>query len=174
MRDRQQLLTTLAEQRRELERRYRAFSDDVVEQPCTQSEAEDGGRWTPKDHLAHLLRVERAFLDLARRAASGDTTARALGPAGTSREDVIARVHRDNERHVQTLRERSVEALLGELAAAREDTLAFVDTISDDQLDLPIPGAPWGDGTIGGVLATNAGHELQHLAWVDEGLTATR
>ncbi len=29
------------------------------------------------------------------------------------------------------------------------------------------------DGTIGGVLLTNAHHERQHLAWVDEGLAAT-
>lgn len=173
MRDRQQIVTTLAEQRRELERRYRAFPDDVVEQPCTESEAESGGRWTPKDHLAHLLRVEVAFLALARRAAGGDTTTPALGQAGASREDVLARVHRDNERHVESLRDRSVEDLLGELAAAREETLAFIDTVGDDQLDLPIPGAPWGDGTIGGVLAANAGHELQHLAWVDDGLSAT-
>lgn len=173
MRDRRQILDTLAEQRRELDRRYRSFPDDVVERPCTDSEADVDGRWTPKDHLAHLLRVEVAFLAMARRVVDGDTTSRALGPEGTSREDVLARVHLDNERHVESLRDRSVEDLLGELATVREQTLTFVDGIDDDQLDLVIPGAPWADGTIGGVLAANAGHELQHLSWVDEGLAAT-
>ena len=172
MRDREQIFATLAEQRRELDRRYRSFAEDVVGRPCTESEAADGGRWTPKDHLAHLLRVEAAFLAMARRVVDGDTTTQALGPPGTSRDDVLARVHRDNERHVASLRDRSVDDLLGELDAARQETLAFLDGLSDDQLDLPIPGAPWADGTIGGVLAANAGHELQHLAWVDEGLSA--
>lgn len=171
MRDRQQLLTTLADQRRELDRRYRAFPDDVVERPCTDSESEAGARWTPKDHLAHLLRIEQAFLAMAQRTAGGETAPIRLG--GTTREEVLARVHRDNEQHVAALRERSVAELLEALDAARTETLSFIETLDDDQLDLSIAGAPWGDGTIGGVLMANAGHEVQHLAWVEEGLAAT-
>jgi hypothetical protein len=171
MRDRSAILDTLERQRAELAGRYRAFSDDVVVQPCTESETEGGGRWTPKDHLAHLLRVEEAFLAMAKRTVQGEVSAPVLGDG--DRSSVLARVHRDNERHVAGLRERTVEDLLAELDAARAETLAFLATIDDEQLDLPIPGAPWADGTIGGVLMTNAHHERQHLAWVDEGLAAT-
>lgn len=170
MRDRQTILDTLARQRVELDRRYRALPSEVAAQPCTESESEPGERWTPKDHLAHLLRVETAFLAMARRTVEGGT-APVLGSG--DRSEVLARVHRDNERHVASLRGRSVEDLLADLDASRAETLAFLDTIDDDQLDLPIPGAPWADGTVGGVLMTNAHHELQHLAWVDEGLAAS-
>lgn len=174
MRDRQQLLTTLADQRTELRRRYTAFPDDVVSQPCTPSEAEGDSRWTPKDHLAHLVRVEEAFLGMARRTAAGETAPIRLGTsAGASREEILARVHKDNEEHVAALRDRSVPDLLDALDAARAETLAFIETIDDDQLDATIVGAPWGDGTIGGVLMANAGHEGQHLGWVDEGLAST-
>ncbi len=173
MRDRQKILDTLSEQRAELHRRYRAFPDDVVSQPCTDSEADGDDRWTPKDHLAHLLRVEEAFLGMAKRTADGETAPIRLGGEGATREDILARVHRDNEAHVAANRDTSVDDLLDELDAARAETLAFVETLDDDQLDLTIVGAPWGDGTIGGVLMANAGHEVQHLAWVDEGLAAT-
>lgn len=171
MRDRRQILDALSDQHRELERRYRSFPADVVEQPCTHSESEGDGRWTPKDHLAHLLRIEEAFLAMARRTAEGETRPIRLG--GTSREEVLARVHRDNEEHVTALRDRGVDDLLDVLRTARAETLVFLEALDDDQLDLPIVGAPWGDGTIGGVLMANAGHERQHLAWVDEGLAAT-
>lgn len=171
MRDRSQLLDTLADQRDELRRRYTAFADDVLVRPCTDSESSEEARWTPKDHLAHLLRVEKAFLAMAMRTASGETAPIRMG--GTTREEVLARVHRDNEEHIATLSDRNVDELLEVLDAARSETLAFIETLTDDQLDLPITGAPWGDGTIGGVLMANAGHERQHLAWVDEGLAAT-
>lgn len=171
MRDRSTILATLERQRAELASRYRAFSDDVVVQPCTESETEGGGRWTPKDHLAHLLRVEEAFLAMAKRTVEGGASTSVLGDG--DRSSVLARVHRDNERHVAGFRERTVDELLDELDAARAETLAFLATIEDEQLDLPIPGAPWADGTIGGVLMTNAHHERQHLAWVDEGLATS-
>jgi hypothetical protein len=171
MRDRATILQTLERQRAELASRYRAFADDVVVQPCTASETEGGERWTPKDHLAHLLRVERAFLAMARATAQGGELPSVLGDG--DRQSVLARVHRDNERHVAGLRERSVEELLAELDAARAETLSFLASIDDEQLDLVIPGAPWSDGTIGGVLLTNAHHEHQHLSWVDEGLAAS-
>ena len=171
MRDRRLILDTLADQRRELERRYRGFPDDVVDQPCTDSESDHDQRWTPKDHLAHLLRVEEAFLAMARRSAAGETRPIRLG--GTTREESLARVHRDNEDHVADHRERTVPELLDLLTTARAETLAFVESLDDDQLEVPINGAPWGDGTIGGVLMANAGHESQHLEWVDEGLAAT-
>jgi predicted DNA-binding ribbon-helix-helix protein len=168
MRDKETILRTLAEQRAELERRYRAMPADVLASACTDSEAEGGERWTPKDHLAHLLRIEEAFLAAARRTMLDE--AHPIRFSGTTREEILAGVHRDNEEHVAALRDLDVEHLLAKLEAARQNTLNFISTLDEDALDKKIPGAPWNDGTIGGVLMTNAHHELQHLAWVDEGL----
>lgn len=170
MLDRSTIVSTLANQRADLEARYRAFPDDIVSVACTQSEDPDGAPWSPKDHLAHLLRVERAFLTMAQSTVGGD--AAPVKIKGATMEEKIKQVHRDNERHLVDFTERSVDNVLDELATARTATLDFIAGLSDDQLQLPIPGAPWGDGTIGGVLAANAGHEHQHLAWVDEGLEA--
>ena len=101
-----------------------------------------------------------------------DGAASPLRFSGSSREEAIAGVHRDNERHVASLRDRSLDELLTDLDQARKATLAFLTDTTDDQLGTPIPGAPWGDGTIGGVLLTNAYHERGHVAWVDDGLSA--
>lgn len=172
MRDRSKILETLAAERTELEAHYRAMAPDALVTPCTDSEHPDGDRWTPKDHLAHLLRVEHTFLALAERTIQGD--AAPLRFAGKTREEAIAGVHRDNEAHIAAYRSVALEALLQEHTQARAATLAFIATLTDEQLDTPIPGAPWSDGTIGGVLAANAGHERQHTIWADEGLAAAR
>jgi hypothetical protein len=168
MRDKQQILSILAEQRAHLEARYREMSPEVLRTPCTDSADPEGERWTPKDHLAHLIRIEEAFLMAARRTLLDE--ARPIRFSGTTREEIIAGVHRDNEAQVAELRDLDVDHLLTKLEAARASTLGFIADLDEDQLDTKIPGAPWNDGTIGGVLLTNAHHEAQHLAWVDEGL----
>jgi hypothetical protein len=53
---------------------------------------------------------------------------------------------------------------------ARGETLALLADLSDGQLVEKLPGAPWADGTIGGVLATNADHGRMHWHWVKEGM----
>ncbi len=171
MADRTKILSTLAAERAELELRYRGFDPEVVGRPCTESESENGEPWTPKDHLAHLLRIEEAFLQIAERTVGGHE--KPLDFGATEPDDVIKKVHDDNESHVRGLAERSVDELLDRLAVARSATLAFIDTLDDEQLTQTIPGAPWGDGSIGGVLMANAGHEKMHLHWVDEGLADT-
>ncbi len=168
--DRAQLLSELATQREKLELHVRALTADELDRACTASEDPGGADWTPRDHLAHLLRIEKAFLGMARLTLAGDE--RPIKISGATFEERLASVHRDNEAHVRKLADLSVDQLLQEHSAARADTLAFIASISDDDLTTPIPGAPWGDGTIAGVLHANSGHERQHLAWVDEGLAA--
>jgi hypothetical protein len=117
------------------------------------------------------LRIEEAFLTMAKRTVEGHE--KPLDFGATEPADVIKRVHDDNETHVRSLADQSVDDLLDQLASARADTLAFIETLDDDQLTQRIPGAPWGDGSIGGVLMANAGHEKMHLHWVDEGLATS-
>jgi len=165
------ILNTLAQEREKLLARYRAFTPQELEENCTKSEAPDGSPWRPKDHLAHLTLIERSFLGIARRTLKGSDDPVGFSRTGAkNREEVLAWIHLNNQAYVDAHRNDSLETLLDDLNNARNDTLTLVKQMTDEQLTTPIPGAPWGDGTIGGVLMTNAHHETMHLAWVDEGL----
>ena len=84
--------------------------------------------------------------------------------------EIMARVHRGNQDNVEEHRHDDLDTLFADLDAARADTLALLDELTDEQLAAPLPGAPWNDGSIGGVLITNAHHAIQHWQWVEEGL----
>jgi hypothetical protein len=168
MPDRAAILGKLTKERDALVARYRAFSDEDLTRPCTNSEVDGEEPWSAKDHLAHLAMIERAFQGMIRRSVGGESNP--VGFGGGSRDEIIARVHRNNQDNVEAHRADSLDALLADLDAARNDSVALLGELSDEQLASPLPGAPWADGTIGGVLITNAYHEIQHLAWVDEGL----
>jgi hypothetical protein len=55
--------------------------------------------------------------------------------------------------------------LVGELEMIYEQDWM---SLSDEQLEETLPGAPWADGTIGGVLSANAGHGRMHWGWAKE------
>ena len=54
----------------------------------------------------------------------------------------------------------------------RCDTLALLAELTDEQLASKIPGAPWSDGTVGGVLSVHTGHHRMHRHWAEEGSPA--
>ena len=148
---------------------YRAMNADELVRPCTESEAEDGEMWSPKDHLAHLVMIERSFAAMVRRGIAGDE--RPVGLGGGGRDQVYARVHNTNEQYVREHKDDDLETLIADLQAARADTLQLLSELTDEQLATPLKGAPWADGTIGGVLITNGYHQVQHTNWVNEGLS---
>lgn len=170
---RAEIIDLLATEREKLLARYGSFSEAELNAACTESEA-GGEPWRPKDHLAHLAMIERAFQGMTRRTLDGASDPVGLRPEGadSSKEAVMARVHRMNEDNVDSHRHDSLDVLLADLASCRGDTLAMIAELSDEHLQVKIPGAPWGDGTIAGVLQTAALHDRQHTAWVDEGLAA--
>lgn len=165
------IFQTLAQAHEELLAYYRALTPEELEHICTASEAPGGEPWRPKDHLAHLTLIEKAFQGMVRRTLKGSPDPVGFSRTGaTNREEILVWIHRNNQAYVNAHRDDSLETLLTDLANARQETLALLDQLSDEQLSLPLPGAPWGDGTIGGVLMTNAHHEQQHLAWMQQGL----
>ena len=172
MPDRAEIVAKLAKERDNLITRFRELSADDLTCPCTESEVEGAGAWCAKDHLAHLAFIERAFQGMIRRTIAGESYPIRLG--GGSREEIIGRVHKGNQDNVEAHRNDDLDTLLKDLDAARTETLTLLDELSDDQLASALPGAPWNDGTIGGVLITNAHHEMQHLAWVTDGLKRRR
>src|SRR4029079_16613274 len=145
------------------EEHYRALAPDDLSRACTQSEAADGAPWSAKDHVAHLAMIERGFQGMIRRHLEGAKNP--VGFGGGSRDEIIARVHKGNEDNVREHKSDDLDTLFADLDAARADTLALLAELSDEELASPLPGAPWADGSIGGVLITNAYHAIQHWTW---------
>jgi dihydroxyacetone kinase DhaKLM complex PTS-EIIA-like component DhaM len=168
--DRATIVGKLAAEQAELMARYRALTELDLTRPCTDSEVDGAAPWNAKDHLAHLAMIERAFQGMIRRAVASESNP--VGFANGTRDEIIGRVHQGNQANVEKHRGDDLETLLHDLDAARDETLALLDELSDEQLAEVLPGAPWADGTIGGVLITNAYHQVQHLSWVAEGLAA--
>ena len=54
----------------------------------------------------------------------------------------------------------------------RSDTLKLLSEIDDEQLQSKIPGAPWSDGTVGGIIAVHADHWRMHRTWAHDGTPA--
>ena len=167
---RDEIIEKLAKERTRLEERYRALPADQVTCECTESQTPGEAPWSAKDHIAHLAMIERAFQGMIRRALDGADNP--VGFGGRSTGDIMAAVHRGNQDNVDEHRDDDLDTLFADLDAARADTLALIESLTDEQLASPLPGAPWNDGTIGGVLITNAHHAQQHWAWVEEGLQA--
>lgn len=161
--DRAWLLTTVA-----------ALSPDDLRRGATKSEHDSGTMWSVKDHLAHLAGIETNFVAMIRKHLAGDPNPVALrsNPDGTARtmEQVMAVVHEMTERWVVEHREKSLSEVVALGEAARAETLALMAELTDEQLAEKLPGAPWSDGTIGGVISVNADHGRMHWQWASEGL----
>ncbi len=163
---------TLARAQERLFSRYRAMTVAELERQCTESEVPGGHPWRPKDHVSHLAFIERQFLRMARRTIEGERDPMGIkARVGTTNgEEVLAWVHRQNQAYVDEHANDSLEDILADLSATRQQSLELLEQITDEQLALRIPGAPWNDGTIGGVLITNAHHADMHTYWVEKGL----
>jgi len=157
-----------------------ALPEDVLLRGATRSEHDPASMWTAKDHLAHLAGIERNFVRMVERHLVGERNPVGLthdsGGAPRSRDDIMAEVNRMTESWVREHRDRPLLDVIALGQQARAETLALLARLSDAQLTEPLPGAPWADGTIGGVLAVNADHGRMHWRWVKEGLglTSTR
>ncbi len=165
---------TLSRDRAGLLDRFAALSADDLTRDATPSEHDASTSWSAKDHLAHLIGIERSFNGMIRRSLDGDAEPVGFGtnPDGSSRsrDEVMAAVHRGNEEWVSERRSKSLSELVAEGEQARAETLALLAELSDEQLQQKLPGAPWADGTLGGVLSANAGHGRQHWSWLSKGL----
>lgn len=156
---------------------YQAFTPEELEATCTQSEAPDGTPWKPTDHLIHILFAERSFQKVTKRTLEGNADPVGISKMGlTSEEEKMDWIHRTNQRTIEAHHNDEMNFLLTELTRARKDTLALLEQLTEEQLTLPVAGAPslWADGTIGGLLITCAHHEILHLSWVEKGLHALK
>ena len=147
--------------------------EDLV-RGATKSEHNPDNMWSAKDHLVHLAGIEKNFVLMIRRHLAGNPNPVALrsNPDGTERtmEEIMATVHEMTERWVVEHRTKSLSEAVALGQQARSETLALMAELSDDQLAEKLPGAPWSDGTIGGVISVSADHGRVHWQWAKEGL----
>lgn len=155
---------------------YAALLPGDLTRAATPSEHDPAVPWSALDHLAHLAGIERAFNSMIQRHFSGDAN-----PVGLTRnadgsqrpmEEIMRTVHRMNEEFVELHRGKSLIEMVALGQTVRGETLALLGSVTDDQLAQKLPGAPWADGTVGGVLSTNAMHGRQHWQWIKSGLEA--
>jgi hypothetical protein len=151
---------------------YAGLTDEQLCRPLTKSEHDPRQLWSALDHFGHIGFIEGNFNEMIRRHLSHRPNPVGLlaDDAGTvrTREQVLAIVHASNDRFQGEHRGESLSAVVAFTARARSATLQLLAELSDEQLDEPLEGAPWGDGTLGGVLGANFGHAHMHWRWVVE------
>lgn len=160
-RDRAWLMETLA-----------GMSDADLRAPRTPSEHDPEKTWSYADHFIHTTLIEKNWNEMFRRHLAGQPgMAARTNRDGTpqSREDVMAGIHRWTEAWADEHRGKPLAELVRVGLAARAETLQLLSELTDEQLASKIPGAPWADGTVGGIMAANADHGRMHFNWAKEG-----
>lgn len=155
---------------------YAAMPSADLERGITQSEHDPAALWSAKDHFAHLAGIEKNFNRMIERQLAGDANPVGLMTRsdGTPRprEEIMASVHAMTEAWVSMHRTKTLSEVVALGQAVRAETLALLARLSDAQLEEKLAGAPWTDGTIGGVLAVNADHGRLHYGWAKDGFAA--
>lgn len=153
---------------------YAAMAPEDLTRGVTPSEHDPSSSWSTKDHLAHLSGIEKNFNRMIRRHVGGDANPVGLmtGPdvAPRSREQIMATVHEMTESWVLQHQQKSLSEVVALGQQVRAETLGLLASLSDAQLEEKLPGAPWADGTIGGVLGVNGDHGRTHYKWVKAGM----
>lgn len=164
--------TALNESRNWLLATYAALSDEELHAAITQSQHDPSSYWTRLDHFAHLALIEHDFAAMIRRQISGTKNPVGLlkddrGEVRT-REQIMEIVNARTEKFQRKHHDDSLSQVIALTGEARGETLRLLAELSDEQLEEQLEGAPWSDGSIGGVLATNASHAKQHWRWISE------
>jgi hypothetical protein len=150
---------------------YGELNDEELRRPRTASEHDPQNRWSALDHFVHLALIERNFNAMVRRHFSGHAN-----PVGLltdehgrprTREQIMASVHEWTEEWQREHHHDSYSEVVALTASARGETLLLMSELSDAQLEETLPGAPWADGTVSGVLGANADHGRMHWHWVE-------
>jgi hypothetical protein len=144
-----------------------------VTRPATRSAHDPSSGWSAKDHLAHLAGIEQRFVQMIRSHLGGEQNPVGIvnNADGTRKplDEIMRAVNEMNEWWVVKQRAKPLAEIVALGQQARAETLALLGALSDDQLAQKLPGAPWADGTIGGVLSVNADHGRMHWKLVKEG-----
>jgi hypothetical protein len=164
-RDRAWLLETLSQ-----------MTDEELYAPRTKSEHDPDKTWCFADHFVHTTLIEKNWNEMFRRHLVGERGMRQwVNDDGKQQtmEEIMASVHAWTEEWAEENRGKPFDELVCIGLTVRADTLKLLSELTDEQLDSKIPGAPWADGTVGGIMAANADHGRTHYKWATDGTEST-
>ena len=154
------------------------MTEDERSSPRTRSEHDPNSWWSYADHFVHTTLIEQRFNEMIRKHLRGeqgmdpalvDETGTVLRPV----EDLMAYVHAFTEGWKVEHQGKPLDDLVRIGLEVRADTLALLAELDDGQLGSTIPGAPWADGTVGGILAVHTDHWKMHQQWASDGTPAS-
>ncbi len=151
------------------------MSEAELNAPRTPSENDPAKTWSFADHFIHTTLIEENWNAMFRRHINGEQgmqMGRNKDGTPQPREEVMAGVHRWTEAWADKHRGKSLDELVAVGMAVRSDTLKLLSELIQEQLDSKIPGTPWADSTVGGIMAANADHGRMHFKWAREGALA--
>jgi hypothetical protein len=184
---RAEIVDTLAASQTQVLAFFQGLSPQDLERPATASEAPGAAPWRAKDHLAHLGQSERNGQKLLRRVLAAeppDVVLRGQYPEGmplpgilgdwdalTPQEQKLLElaVAGVNQATVNAHHDDSLEMLVADFLAARQDTLDLLHQFTDEQLSSSVPTVV-GEQTAGDFFAGRAGHATEHMSSVEDGL----
>jgi DinB superfamily len=151
---------------------YASLSEEQLHTGLTPSEHDPSNLWSPLDHLAHLSLIEHNFAAMIRRHVAGHENPVGLrtDAEGNPRSmaEIMAGVHAMTDEWQVQHAGKSFDEVVALGQVSRAVTLTLLAELTDEQLAETLPGAPWADGTVGGVLGANAGHGRMHWKWVTD------
>jgi hypothetical protein len=143
--------------------------------------------WRAKDHFAHLVNSERRSQQKLRRVLAGeprDVILRSQYPEGVplpgilgdwdaltpeEQERLELAVASINQIYLNAHQDDTLEMLVADYLAARQDTVDLLRQFTDEQLATGMP-TVGGDQTAGGFFAGRAAHATEHITSIEEGL----
>ena len=156
---------------------YSAFEPETLEAPCTQDEHDPTCWWTLKDHFAHCSHITKTRMLVAKEFVSGAENPFLMMDGtrvdfqNTPFPDIIKVVHANTHKVWREYHDKSFSELVALGQRTLSETLGLLGSITDEQIESKIPGSPWGDGTLGSMLA-GQDHERDHLRFALQGLAA--
>jgi predicted trehalose synthase len=184
---RAEIQDTLAASQTQVLAFFQGLSPEDLERPATASDVPRTAPWCAKDHLAHLVQNERNIQQLLRRIVAGeppDVILRSQYPPDMSLPSVLGNwdaltleeqerlglaIAQLNQTTVNAHHGDTLESLVAEYQAARQDTVDLLRQFTDELLAAAVPSVG-GDGTVGDLFAGRAGHAAEHMISVEEGL----
>ena len=140
--------------------------------PRTPSEHDANKTWSFADHFIHTTLIEQNWNAMFRRHVAGEPgMAPRLNRDGSTQTlpEVMAWIHNWTEEWADKHRGKSLGQLVQAGLAVRADTFKLLSELTDEQLESKIPGTPWADSTVGGIMAANADHGRMHFKWAKDG-----
>jgi hypothetical protein len=166
---------------------FRGLSPQDLERPATANGVPGAVPWRAKDHLAHLVQNERNIQHLLRRVLAGgtrDDLLRQQYPPGMplpdtlgdwgaltpeEQEQLVLAVAHLNDAIRDAHHDDTLKMLVADYLAVRQDTLELLHQFTDEQLAAPVPTVV-GELPAGDLFAGNAGHTVDHITSIEEGL----